>query len=61
MLWHKRLGHLRLSAIEHLIQQSKGSKRQIRRALRLNDEGPRERIAIDFYKYEADSFTKEKS
>ncbi|KAF7572456.1 hypothetical protein PtrM4_099560 [Pyrenophora tritici-repentis] len=37
------------------------SKRQIRRALRLNDEGPGERIAIDFYEYEADSFTKEKS
>ncbi|KAF7576644.1 hypothetical protein PtrM4_008840 [Pyrenophora tritici-repentis] len=37
------------------------SKRQIRRALRLNDEGPGERIAIDFHEYEADSFTKEKS
>ncbi|KAF7566661.1 hypothetical protein PtrM4_149810 [Pyrenophora tritici-repentis] len=63
MLWHKRLGHPGPSAIEHLIQQSEGSKskRQIRRALRLNDEGPGERIAIDFHEYEADSFTKEKS
>jgi len=37
------------------------SKRQIRRAQRLNDEGPGERIAIDFHEYEANSFTKEKS
>lgn len=56
ILWHKRLGHPRPSAVEHLVQQSEGvkikgittvqcdacgrskSKRQIRRALRLNDE-----------------------
>jgi hypothetical protein len=37
------------------------SKRQIRRAPRLNDEGPGERIAIDFHEYEEGSFTKEKS
>jgi hypothetical protein len=37
------------------------SKRQIRRAPRLNDEGPGERIAIDFHEYEAGSFTKERS
>jgi hypothetical protein len=37
------------------------SKRQIRRAPRLNDEGPGERIAIDFHEYEAGSFTKETS
>ncbi|KAI0569423.1 gag-pre-integrs domain-containing protein, partial [Pyrenophora tritici-repentis] len=37
------------------------SKRQIRRAPRLNDEGPSERIAIDFHEYEAGSFTKERS
>jgi hypothetical protein len=37
------------------------SKRQIRRAPRLNDKGPSERIAIDFHEYEEGSFTKEKS
>jgi hypothetical protein len=37
------------------------SKRQIRRTLRLNDEGLGERVAIDFYEYEAGSFSKEKS
>ncbi|KAF9733719.1 polyprotein [Paraphaeosphaeria minitans] len=37
------------------------SKRQIRRAPRLNDEGPGERIAIDFHEYEAGSFTGERS
>ncbi|KAI1672189.1 hypothetical protein L13192_03048 [Pyrenophora tritici-repentis] len=79
ILWHKRLGHPRPSAIEHLVQQSEGvrikgittvecdacgrskSKRQIRRTPRLNDEGPGERVAIDFHKYEDGSFTKEKS
>ncbi|KAI1671854.1 hypothetical protein L13192_02716 [Pyrenophora tritici-repentis] len=37
------------------------SKRQIRRTPRLNDEGPGERVAIDFHEYEDGSFTKEKS
>ncbi|KAH5706327.1 RNA-directed DNA polymerase [Parastagonospora nodorum] len=37
------------------------SKRQIRRTPRTNDEGPGERIAIDFHEYEKGSFTKEKS
>jgi hypothetical protein len=37
------------------------SKRQIRRTPRLNDEGPGERVAIDFHEYEAGSFSKEKS
>jgi hypothetical protein len=37
------------------------SKRQIRRAPRLNDEGPGERIAIDFHEYEEGSFNKERS
>jgi hypothetical protein len=37
------------------------TKRQIRRAPRQNNEGPGERIAIDFYLYEEGSFTKEKS
>lgn len=37
------------------------SKRQIRRTPRLNDEGPGERIAIDFHGYEEGSFNKEKS
>lgn len=37
------------------------SRRQIRRAPRLNDEGPGERIAIDFHEYEEGSSTKEKS
>jgi hypothetical protein len=37
------------------------SKRQIRQAPRLNNKGPGERIAIDFHKYEAGSFSKERS
>jgi hypothetical protein len=37
------------------------TKRQISRAPRQNDEGPGERIAIDFHSYEEGSFTKEKS
>jgi hypothetical protein len=37
------------------------SRRQIRRAPRNNDEGPGERLAIDFHSYEAQSITKEKS
>ncbi|KAI1667992.1 GAG-pre-integrase domain containing protein [Pyrenophora tritici-repentis] len=37
------------------------SKRQIRRTPRLNDEGPGERVAIDFHEYKDGSFTKEKS
>jgi hypothetical protein len=37
------------------------TKRQISRAPRRNDEGPGERIAIDFHSYEEGSFTKEKS
>ncbi len=37
------------------------SRRQIRRAPRINDEGPGERIAIDFHSYEEGSSTKEKS
>jgi hypothetical protein len=79
MLWHRRLGHLELSTIEHLIQQAEGVrikgittvqcdacgksklKWQIRRTLRLNDEGLGERVAIDFYEYEVGSFSKEKS
>ncbi|KAL5371948.1 hypothetical protein DPSP01_013875, partial [Paraphaeosphaeria sporulosa] len=37
------------------------SKRRIRREARPNSEGPRERIAIDFHDYEAQSFNKERS
>ncbi|KAI1676233.1 polyprotein [Pyrenophora tritici-repentis] len=37
------------------------SRRQIRRAPRINDEGPGERIALDFHSYEEGSSTKEKS
>ncbi|KAL5371266.1 hypothetical protein DPSP01_014784 [Paraphaeosphaeria sporulosa] len=37
------------------------SKRQIRRAPRINTEGPRERLSIDFHTYETQSVTKEKS
>ena len=37
------------------------SKRRIRREVRLNNEGPGERIAIDFHDYEAQSFNKERS
>jgi hypothetical protein len=37
------------------------TKRQIQRARRLNDEGPGERLAIDFHAYEEGSSTKEKS
>lgn len=37
------------------------SKRQVRRTLRQIDEGPGERIAIDFHAYEEGSSTKEKS
>jgi hypothetical protein len=37
------------------------SRRQISRALRTNDEGPGERLALDFHTYEAQSVTKEKS
>jgi len=36
-------------------------RRQIRRAPRNNNEGPGERLAIDFHAYEAQSITKEKS
>ncbi|HEY9845600.1 MAG TPA: GAG-pre-integrase domain-containing protein, partial [Candidatus Caenarcaniphilales bacterium] len=37
------------------------SRRQISRAPRINDEGPGERLAIDFHSYEEQSFSKEKS
>lgn len=37
------------------------SKRQIRRIPRLHEDGPGERIAIDFHDYEQGSITKEKS
>ncbi|KAF7575750.1 hypothetical protein PtrM4_073740, partial [Pyrenophora tritici-repentis] len=37
------------------------SKRQIRRLPRTNDEGPGERLAIDFHTYEVQAITKEKS
>ena len=37
------------------------SRRQISRAPRINDEGPGERLAVDFHAYEAQSFNKEKS
>jgi hypothetical protein len=37
------------------------SKRQIRRAPRLNNKSPSEQIAINFHKYKEGSFTKEKS
>jgi hypothetical protein len=34
LIWHKRLGHLGLSALEHLVQQSEGVK--ITRVLTVN-------------------------
>ena len=34
LIWHKRLGHLGLSALEHLVQQSNGVK--ITRVLTVN-------------------------
>jgi hypothetical protein len=37
------------------------AKRQISRIPRLNDEGPRERLSIDFHSYEDQSISKEKS
>lgn len=37
------------------------TKRQIKRTPRINDEGPGERLAIDFHSYEEGSSTKEKS
>jgi hypothetical protein len=37
------------------------TKRQIRRTPRVNDQGPGERLAIDFHSYEEGSSTKEKS
>jgi hypothetical protein len=37
------------------------AKRQISRALRNNNDGPGERLSIDFHSYEAQSLTKEKS
>ena len=37
------------------------SKRQVRRTPRVNDQGPGERLAIDFHAYEEGSSTKEKS
>ena len=37
------------------------SRRQISRAPRINDEGPGERLAIDFHTYESQSITGEKS
>jgi hypothetical protein len=37
------------------------SRRQISRAPRINDEGPGERLALDFHSYEEQSLNKEKS
>ena len=37
------------------------TKRQIKRTPRINDEGPGERLAVDFHSYEDGSTTKEKS
>jgi hypothetical protein len=64
-----RMEHPEPSALEHLVNASKGMKikgftiiycetyalakmrKQIRRALREFDEGPGERIAVDFHDY----------
>ncbi|KAI1521650.1 hypothetical protein PtrCC142_012140, partial [Pyrenophora tritici-repentis] len=53
-----------LSSLSLLIDICGGrakSKRQIRRLPRTNDEGPGERLAIDFHTYEVQAITKEKS